>query len=59
MNEMINAYQEINKRRKSNDMHVNSLTMFAEAWNHLTGLAWQNGILLTMLEMKKLTSMRK
>lgn len=33
MSEMIKAYQEINKRRQSNDMDVNSLTMFAEAWD--------------------------
>ena len=33
MSEMIKAYQEINKRRQSDGMDVNSLTMFAEAWD--------------------------
>ena len=32
MSEMMKAYQEINKRRQSDEMDVNSLTMFAEAW---------------------------
>ncbi len=33
MSEMMKSYQEINKRRQSDEMDVNSLTMFAEAWN--------------------------
>lgn len=32
MSEMMKVYQEINKRRQSDEMDVNSLTMFTEAW---------------------------
>ena len=34
MKDMITVYQEINKRRQSEEMGVNSLTMFAEAWGY-------------------------
>ena len=34
MKDMMSVYQEINKRRQSEEMDVNSLTMFAEAWEY-------------------------
>lgn len=37
MSGMMKVYQEINKRRQSDEMDVNSLTMFAEAWEFQQG----------------------